>query len=69
VAFLSWLNGHQPAFAMVGGLHAARSLPHLSTLLRLADEAGALEVPDLAAERWNALLAVHGISAHEAVDR
>jgi hypothetical protein len=67
VAFLSWLNGHQPAFAMVGGLQAARSLPHLSTLLRLADEAGALEVPDLAAERWNALLAVHGISAREAV--
>ena len=30
VAFLSWLNGHQPAFSMVGGLHAARSLPHLS---------------------------------------
>ena len=61
VAFLAWLNGHQPAFAMVGGLHAARSLPHLSTLLRLADQAGALECPDLAAERWNALLAVHGI--------
>jgi hypothetical protein len=67
VAFLAWLNGHQPAFAMVGGLHAARSLPHLSTLLRLADQAGALEVPDLAAERWNALLAVHGIPAQEAV--
>ena len=61
VAFLSWLNGHQPAFTMVGGLHSARSLPHLSTLVRLADRAGALEVPDLAAERWNAYLAVHGI--------
>jgi Protein of unknown function (DUF993) len=67
VAFLSWLNGHQPGFAMVGGLHSARSLPHLSTLLRLADEAGALEVPDLAAERWSALLAVHGIPAREVV--
>jgi hypothetical protein len=67
VAFLSWLNGHQPAFAMIGGLHAARSLPHLSTLLRLADEAGALEAPDLAAERWSALLALHGISSREAV--
>jgi Protein of unknown function (DUF993) len=61
VAFLSWLNGHQPAFTMVGGLHAARSLPHLSTLLRLADRAGALEVPDLAAQRWTALLRLHGI--------
>jgi Protein of unknown function (DUF993) len=63
VAFLSWLNGHQRAFSMVGGLHAARSLPHLSTLVRLADEAGALENPDLAAQRWNAHLAVHGVSA------
>ncbi len=53
VAFLSWLNGHQPAFSMVGGLHSARSLPHLSTLVRLADRAGALEDPELAAERWN----------------
>jgi hypothetical protein len=61
VAFLSWLNGHQPAFTMVGGLHAARSLPHLSTLVRLADAAGALERPDLAAERWTAYLAVHGV--------
>ena len=29
VAFLSWLNGRQPGFSMVGGLHAGRSLPHL----------------------------------------
>ena len=63
VAFLSWLNGHQQAFTMVGGLHAARSLPHLSTLVRLADRAGALENPDLAAQRWNAYLAVHGVPA------
>jgi Protein of unknown function (DUF993) len=63
VAFLSWLNGHQPAFTMVGGLHSARSLPHLSTLVRLADQAGALEVPELAAQRWNAYLALHGVSA------
>jgi Protein of unknown function (DUF993) len=61
VAFLSWLNGHQPAFTMVGGLHAARSLPHLSTLVRLADRAGALEHPELAAERWNSYLALHGV--------
>jgi hypothetical protein len=65
VAFLSWLCGHQPAFTMVGGLHAARSLPHLSTLVRLADRAGALENPDLAAQRWNAFLALHGIPTGE----
>jgi hypothetical protein len=67
VAFLAWLNGHHPAFAMVGGLHSARSLPHLSTLVRLADEASALERPDLAAQRWNAYLALHGIPAQSAV--
>jgi hypothetical protein len=61
VAFLSWLNGHQPAFSMVGGLQSARSLPHLSTLVHLADRAGALELPELAAQRWNAYLALHGV--------
>lgn len=67
VAFLSWLNGHQRAFSMVGGLHAARSLPHLSTMVRLADAAGALEDPDLAARRWNAYLDLHGVRVPTAV--
>lgn len=66
VAFLAWLNGHQPAFQMVGGLHAARSLPHLSRIVELANEAGALERPELAAARWHALLGVNGIEAHSA---
>ena len=63
VAFLSWLNGHQPAFSMVGGLQSARSLPHLSEIVRLAAACGALEQPDLAAERWSALLRVNGVDA------
>lgn len=63
VAFLSWLNGHQDAFSMVGGLHAARSLPHLSGIVRLAAESGALEHPDLAAQRWSDLLRLNGIDA------
>jgi len=67
VAFLAWLNGHQPGYLMVGGLHAARSLPHLCRLVELADEVGALEVPDLAAERWNRLLDLHGVSVPTAV--
>jgi hypothetical protein len=67
VAFLAWLNGHQQAFSMVGGLHAARSLPHLATLVRLADAAGALEDPELAARRWNTLLALHGVDVPTAV--
>lgn len=67
IAFLSWLNGHQPAFSMVGGLHSGRSLPHLSEIVRLADEAGALEAPELAARRWNGLLALNGVEAATAV--
>ncbi|MBR8743303.1 dihydrodipicolinate synthase family protein, partial [Nocardiopsis sp. MG754419] len=61
VAFLAWLNGHQKGFHMVGGLHSARSLPHLAQTLRLADEAGALTDPDLAVERMRALLRVSGV--------
>lgn len=59
VAFLSWLNGHQSAFQMVGGLHSARSLPHLSEIVRLANAARALERPELAAARWHTMLAVN----------
>jgi hypothetical protein len=63
VAFLSWLNGHQDAFAMVGGLHAARSLPHLSEIVRLAATCGALERPELAVQRWTDLLRLNGVDA------
>ena len=61
VAFLAWLNGHQAAFQMVAGLHAARSLPHLSRIVELANAAGALERPELAAARWHELLTINGI--------
>ncbi|MBT1002248.1 DUF993 family protein [Paenarthrobacter sp. DKR-5] len=60
VAFLSWLNGAQPGFQMVGGLHAGRSVLHLSELFRLADKAGLLKDPDLAAARMQAWLGVNG---------
>ena len=63
VAFLSWLNGHQDAFSMVGGLHAARSLPHLSEIVRLAADCGALEQPELAGRRWTSLLRLNGVDA------
>ncbi|WP_017569038.1 dihydrodipicolinate synthase family protein [Nocardiopsis halotolerans] len=61
VAFLAWLNGHQPGFHMVGGLHSARDLPHLARALCLADAAGVLTDPDLAAARMRALLEVSGV--------
>ncbi|MCR2800078.1 dihydrodipicolinate synthase family protein [Microbacterium sp. zg-Y818] len=63
VAFLSWLNGHQSAFQMVGGLHSARSLPHLSRIVELANAAHALEQPELAQERWHGMLRMNGVSA------
>ena len=63
VAFLAWLNGLQPAWSMVGGLHSARSLPHLARTLELGDECGALIEPELAADRWRALLHTQGITA------
>ena len=67
VAFLSWLNGHQAAFQMVGGLHAARSLPHLSRIVELANASGALERPELAAARWHSLLTLNGLVAAQYV--
>jgi len=63
VAFLAWLNGHQPAFQMVGGLHSARSLPHLSRIVELANASLALEHPDLARERWHGMLRMNGVDA------
>jgi hypothetical protein len=65
VAFLSWLNGHQQAYSMIGGLHSARSLPHLSRLVELAAATGNLEDPPLAAERWHAMLRLNGFDVEE----
>jgi len=63
VAFLAWLNGHQPAFQMVGGLHSARSLPHLSRIVELANASLALENPELARDRWHGMLRLNGVGA------
>lgn len=61
IVFTAWLNGHQDHFTMVGGQESARSLLHLAELFRLADAAGLLRDPDLAARRMQAFLAVRGI--------
>ncbi|GAB3194414.1 dihydrodipicolinate synthase family protein [Nesterenkonia suensis] len=62
IAFLSWLNGHQTGFQLVGGLHAGRSLPHLAHTFVLADQAGLLTDPQLAAERMTTLLKTGGLA-------
>jgi hypothetical protein len=63
VVFMAYLNGHQRHFVMVGGQESARSLLHLAELFRLADKAGLLADPDLAASRMAAVLRTHGIDA------
>ncbi len=62
VVFLAWLNGLQDHFVMVGGQQGARSALHLAEAFRLADRAGVLADPDLAADRMRRLLALHGMA-------
>jgi Protein of unknown function (DUF993) len=57
VAFLAWLNGLQPQFAMLGGLQARRSPAHLIRVFELAAVAGALRDPALAVDRMTEYLA------------
>ncbi|WP_324762641.1 dihydrodipicolinate synthase family protein [Sinorhizobium meliloti] len=61
VVFLAYLNGLQDHFVMIGGQQSARSLVHLAELFRLADKAGVLTDPELAAARMRRVLAVHGV--------
>ena len=56
VVFLAWLNGHQNHFTMIGGMQSARGILHYADVFRLADQAGLLRDPDLAAERMRSLL-------------
>jgi hypothetical protein len=62
LVFLAWLAGHQDAFVMVRGAQSERSLPHLAEVFRLADRAGLLPDPELAARRMAVLLAQYGIT-------
>jgi hypothetical protein len=63
VVFMAFLNGHQDHFHMVGGQQSARSAVHLAELFRLADRAGLLRDPDLAAARMRQTLALAGVAA------
>jgi hypothetical protein len=57
VAFLAWLNGLQPHFAMLGALQRRRSRDHLIRVFELAAAAGALLHPCLAVSRMTQYLA------------
>ena len=63
IAFMSWLNGKQPGFQMVGGLHSGRSVLHLAKTFELADQAGLLKDPSLAAFRMSDYLRINGVGA------
>ncbi len=57
VAFLAWLNGLQPRFAMLGGLQRRRPPEHLIRVFELAARARALREPGLAVGRMTGYLA------------
>ena len=56
VAFLAWLNGLQPHFAMLDGLHRNRPAGHLIRVFELAAGARALVSPALAVDRMTEFL-------------
>ncbi len=57
VAFLAWLNGLQPHFAMLDRLQEQRTPEHLTAVFELAARAGALLDPGLAVARMTGYLA------------
>jgi len=61
VVFMAYLNGLQDHFVMVGGQESARSTLHLAELFRLADAAGLIADPDLAAARMRHVMATRGV--------
>lgn len=60
VVFMAYLNGHQDHFRMVNGSESARSVVHLAEQFTLADRAGLLDDPDLAADRMALVLRLAG---------
>ena len=57
LAFLAWLNGLQPHFAMLDGLQSRRPATHLIRVFELAAEARALLDPELSVARMIQYLA------------
>jgi len=61
VVFLAYLNGHQDHFIMVGGQQSMRPLAYFADVFRMADAAGLLRDPEMAAARMRRLLALYGV--------
>jgi hypothetical protein len=56
IAFLAWLNGLQPYFAMLEGFQGRRGAAHLTRVFELAAGCGALLEPELASHRMRQYL-------------
>ena len=61
IVFLSYVNGRQKHFRMIGGQESARSIIHLAELFRLADRAGLLVDVDDACARFRPVLELAGV--------
>jgi hypothetical protein len=61
VVFLAFLNGFQRHFRMLRGAESSRGIPHLCELFVLADRAGLLRDPALAAARMRSILLTAGV--------
>ena len=61
IAFLAWLNDAQSHFIMPAGFQSSREIAHYAEVFRLADKARLLSRPELAVERMQLLLRLHGI--------
>ncbi|MGD9525911.1 DUF993 family protein [Pseudonocardia sp.] len=61
VVWLSYLDGRQRHFRMLGGLESGRDLAHLVAVWEAANAIGHFDDPEAAAARLLAHLAVHGI--------
>ena len=62
VVFMAYLNGLQNHFTMIGGQESTRSTLHLAELFRLADAAGLLADPELAAQRMKIVMTTRGVA-------
>lgn len=63
VVFMAYLTGLQSHFTMIGGQESTRSTLHLAELFRLADAAGLLSDPEMAAKRMRVVMATRGVDA------
>lgn len=64
LVFLAFLNGRQDHFRLLAGLEGGRSTVHLARIVVLADRAGLLRDPELAAARARKVFDVFGVPQH-----